>query len=165
MQRCLERVREDLRRLQRLGCPHLVSAVGINFCPPSLALEAAPHGPLSRLLQSGALTLTLPQLHCIALQVGHNCGSPTPLSSLPPSLPHPQVLCAMDFFHGKELSFHRLDLSTVLVWSLDSMQVKLTDDGITHRSSSCEVSPGPVPYCPCPFLCLWSTCSSVPTSS
>lgn len=50
-----------------------------------------------------------------------------------------QVLGAIGFLHQQRLNFHPLDSDSVLVWALDTMQVKLSDKGITHQPSSCEV--------------------------
>lgn len=67
--RCLARVRADLEALLPLTSPQLVRVLGLHFSPPSLALEAAPHGSLRAMVKQGGLQLTLAQIHCITLQV------------------------------------------------------------------------------------------------
>lgn len=61
-------MRADLRKLLPLCSPQLVRVLGLHFSPPSLAVEATPHGSLRALVQGG-LELTLGQIHCITLQV------------------------------------------------------------------------------------------------
>ena len=65
----LERVRKDFLKLCQLHCPHLVSPVGVTFCPPCLTLESAPHGSLRTLLVRKKCFIGRDIIHNIALQV------------------------------------------------------------------------------------------------
>ena len=69
MKRCLAHAREDLMRLRQLQCPHLVTAISVSFCPPSLALESAPLGSLRNILKRKQKTIAQDIIHQIALQV------------------------------------------------------------------------------------------------
>ena len=69
LKRCLAHAREDLMRLRQLQCPHLVTAISVSFCPPSLALESAPLGSLRNVLKRKQETIGQDIIHQIALQV------------------------------------------------------------------------------------------------
>lgn len=69
LRECLTHARRDLLKLRELQCPHLVTAIGINFCPPTLALESAPMGSLHSLLHSRVEELDRKVVHYILLQV------------------------------------------------------------------------------------------------
>ena len=56
-------------RLRQLQCPHLVTAISVSFCPPSLALESAPLGSLQNVLKRKQETIGQDIIHQIALQV------------------------------------------------------------------------------------------------
>ena len=69
LKQCLAHAREDLMRLRQLQCPHLVTAISVSFCPPSLALESAPLGSLQNVLKRKQETIGQDIIHQIALQV------------------------------------------------------------------------------------------------
>ena len=69
LRQCLTNARRDLLKLRELQCPFLVVAIGLNFCPPSLALESAPMGSLHSLLQSRVEEVDRKVVHYILLQV------------------------------------------------------------------------------------------------
>ncbi len=69
LQSLLSRIRNDLEVLQKLHCPYLVVPVGINYCPPSLALESAPCGSLTYLLRSRGTHIGRDIIHYISMQV------------------------------------------------------------------------------------------------
>jgi len=49
------------------------------------------------------------------------------------------MLNALEFFHSKGLTYHTLNSDNILLWTLDPLCIKLSDSGITHKPSSCEV--------------------------
>lgn len=73
LKQCLAHAREDLMRLRQLQCPHLVTAISVSFCPPSLALECAPLGSLRNVLKRNQKTIGQDIIHQIALQVRLGC--------------------------------------------------------------------------------------------
>ena len=50
-----------------------------------------------------------------------------------------QLLRALEFFHSRGLNYHTMDSSSVLIWTLNPVSVKLSDYGFTHGPESCEV--------------------------
>ena len=69
----VENAREDLQRLRQLQCPFIVLAVGVDFCPPSLAFESAPEGSLHSILKDKREAIERTIVHHIALQVDMFC--------------------------------------------------------------------------------------------
>ena len=70
LQSRLVHLRSDFFRLQQLQSPHLVHPLGVNFSPPCMALESAPHGNLRQLLKdSRGASIGRNTIHLIALQV------------------------------------------------------------------------------------------------
>lgn len=57
--------------LQTLCSAHLVAPVGLQYCPPSLALEAAPFGTLSSWMRRLRRKINRVDTHHISLQVSH----------------------------------------------------------------------------------------------
>lgn len=55
-----------------------------------------------------------------------------------PSFPL-QLLQALEFFHNQEINYHSINSDHVLIWSMDPLQIKLSDTGITHSSASCDL--------------------------
>ena len=68
LQSLLSRIRGDLETLRKLHCPYLVVPVGIHYCPPSLALESAPCGSLTDLLQQRGTHIGRDVIHHISMQ-------------------------------------------------------------------------------------------------
>lgn len=69
LESCLTELRKDLVTLQQLETPHLVAVVGVQYCPPSLALEAAPFGSLRSWMRRLRRKMRRVDTHYIALQV------------------------------------------------------------------------------------------------
>lgn len=69
LQSCLSLLRNDLLKLQRLQNPHLVAPMGLQFCPPCLALEAAPFGSLHSWMRRLRRKMGRVDTHHITLQV------------------------------------------------------------------------------------------------
>lgn len=117
LQSCLGRLRCDLLKLQELQSPHLVSPVGLQYCPPSLALEAAPFGSLSSWMRRLRYKINRVDVHQIALQ----------------------VLRGLEYLHTQRCSYHSIDSERLLVWNVDPLVVKLAHNGITHTPADCEL--------------------------
>ena len=77
LQRCLSRLRSDFLKLRSLQCPYLVAPLGVNFCPPCLALESPPYGSLATKLRTEGRHIGRELIHHISLQVCR--GSPCSL--------------------------------------------------------------------------------------
>ena len=50
-----------------------------------------------------------------------------------------QLLSALEYLHGQGLNYHSLSSDNILLWSLNPVSIKLSDAGITHSASGCEV--------------------------
>ena len=69
LQSRLRLLHQDMLTLQSLKNPHIVAAVGLQFCPPSLALEAAPFGSLHSWMRRLRRKMGRVDTHQTALQV------------------------------------------------------------------------------------------------
>jgi len=69
LQSRLKLLREDMLSLRSLSNPHLVAAIGLQFCPPCLALESAPFGSLQSWMRRLRRKMGRVDTHQIALQV------------------------------------------------------------------------------------------------
>ncbi|CAI8010339.1 Leucine-rich repeat serine/threonine-protein kinase 1, partial [Geodia barretti] len=120
LKRCLQRAHNDLNKLRQLQCPYIVTAVGIHFSPPSVAVESSPLGSLHHYLREeglGLVEIGTSTIHHILLQ----------------------LLSALDYFHREGLNYHTLQSKNVLLWSRDPVSIKLSDSGITHSPRGCQL--------------------------
>ena len=50
-----------------------------------------------------------------------------------------QLLAGLEFLHFHKIRYHGISSNNVLIWNLDPITIKLSDSGITHSSSNCNV--------------------------
>ena len=51
----------------------------------------------------------------------------------------PQLIAGLEFLHLHKFRYHGINSNNVLIWNLDPIAVKLSDSGITHPPSNCNV--------------------------
>lgn len=52
---------------------------------------------------------------------------------------YPQLIAGLEFLHLHKFRYHGINSNNVLIWNLDPIAVKLSDSGITHPPSNCNV--------------------------
>ena len=73
-----------------------------------------------------------------------------------------QLIAALEFLHLHRFRYHGINSNNVLIWNLDPITVKLSDSGITHPPSSCNVRCFKTSYIHSPFPILHSSALLIP---
>ena len=108
-----------------------------------MALESAPHGSLRQLLRNNrGASIGRNIIHHIALQVCVCvcvCVCVVVCGSMDNCQIIPQLIAGLEFLHIHKFRYHGINSNNVLIWNLDPITVKLSDSGITHPPSNCNV--------------------------
>lgn len=145
LQSCLARLRGDLLKLQQLRCSHLVVPVGVQYCPPSLAVEAAPFGSLRSWMRRLRRKMGRVDTHHISLQVSfspfHHLSPLSPLTFPPSRLTSvtprlPSITSHLCHISSLSLSLSPLAFPPSHLTSHPSPSLHHISPSLNHHSSS-----------------------------